>query len=115
MATFPCSVPVTLRELTIDDVSGGLPRMTIDMSEVGGPGPVTYHLAPDAVRALVDALVGVAGAAPGECRIVVKCATGDLGRALLAMPSVRSLPPTTGDEAPKPAARQDPRTTACEV
>jgi hypothetical protein len=71
---------VTLRELTIDDVSGGLPRVTIDMSEVGGPGPVTYHLAPDAVRAIVDALIGVAEPAPGEARIVVKCAPADISR-----------------------------------
>jgi hypothetical protein len=86
----PMIVPVTLRELTIDDVSGGLPRMTIDMSEIGGPGPVTYHLAPDAVRALVDALSGVAQPAQGMCRVVVTFAVEDLQRGMLAMPSLRS-------------------------
>ena len=96
-------LPVFSRDLRIDDVSG-LPRLTIDQSDFGGIGPISFCLAPDAVRALVDALVGVAEATPDECRIVVKCATGDLGRALLAMPSVRPLPPTTGDVV---AARAD--------
>ena len=83
----PAGIPIAPMDIQIDDV-GDCPRITIDASEAGGIGPVSFRLLPDTVAMLVDALIGVAPSSPGECRIVVKCAAGDLGRALLALPSV---------------------------
>ena len=77
----PGGIPITLRDMRIDDVDGGLPLLTITRPE--GGEPILFRLAPDAVRALVDGLMGVAEAAPGECRIVVKCGVKALADAIL--------------------------------
>lgn len=79
----PGGIPIMLRDMRIDDVDSGLPLLTITRPE--GGEPILFRLAPDAVRGLVDALVGVAEAAPGECRIVVKCDAETLAKALLAI------------------------------
>lgn len=75
-------MPITWREMSIDDVDGGIPKFTL--SPVGEPSR-TYMLAPDAVRAIVDGLIGVAEAAPGETRIVVKMSAKDLAAAILSL------------------------------
>ena len=79
----PGGIPILRRDMRIDDVDGGLPLLTITRPE--GGDPILFRLAPDAVRALVDGLMGVAEAAPGECRIVVKCDAETLAKALVAI------------------------------
>ena len=79
----PGGIPIMLCDMRIDDVDGGLPLLTITRPE--GGRPIRFRLAPDAVRGLVDGLMGVAPAAPGECRIVVKCDAHTLAAALLAI------------------------------
>lgn len=74
---------ITIHDMRIDEVDSGLPRLTLDASAFGGPGPTTYALAPDAVRALVDALSGVVQPVPGECRVLVRVDAETLGRALM--------------------------------
>lgn len=71
MPIFDPKLCVHLRDMRVDDVDGGLPKVTFDMREMGGDVR-TYALAPDAVRGLVDALAGVADPAPGEIRVIVK-------------------------------------------
>ncbi len=85
MTTAPLSggIPIMLRDMQIDDVDGGLPLLTITRPE--DDSVHLFRLAPDAVRALVDGLSGVAPAAPGECRIIVKGDAATLAKALLAI------------------------------
>ena len=71
---------IVWRDIRLDEVDSGLPRLTIVRPKHGSEH--AFRLAPDAVRAIVDALVGVAEPAPGEVRIVVKMAVGDLVAAL---------------------------------
>jgi len=82
---------ITWQDMRLDEVESGLPRLTLDASATGGPGPVTFALAPEAVRALVDGLAGVAPPPPGEVRIVARFDVRALAEALRA--------PTTHDSA----------------
>ena len=83
-------IPILRRDMQIDDVDGGLPLLTIRRPE--GGDPLLFRLAPDAVRALVDGLSGVAQPAPGECRIVVKCDAETLAKALVAIRNASLTP-----------------------
>ena len=74
--------PIMWRDMRIDDVESGLPLVTIQRPE--GGEPIRFRLAPDAVRAFVDGLAGVAPPPPGECRIVIRCDADTLAKVILA-------------------------------
>lgn len=82
---------VGIREMRIDDVDGGLPELTFDFTEWGGDVR-TYALASDAVRAIVDALAGVAEPTPGEVRIVARVDARTLAEAMV-MAQARMVKP----------------------
>ena len=76
-------IVVTWRDMRIDEVEGGIPELQVDLREYGGPA-FRVRLAPDAVRALVDGLAGVAPPPPGEVRVVMRMEASELVNALLA-------------------------------
>lgn len=78
----PIEMPLTIREIRLDAVDSGLPRLTL-LEPLTDREIASVRLAPDAVRALVDTLAGVAEAAPGEARIIVKVRAEDLAAGLL--------------------------------
>lgn len=71
----------TWRDIRIEDLDSGLPRLTVDLAAFGGPS-FTVRFAPDAVRALVDALAGLAEPAPGEVRVLIRGSAEDVAKAL---------------------------------
>ena len=75
---------ITIRDMCLDEVDSGLPRLTL--RPMDGEAR-TYSLTPDAVRALVDTLCGVAAPAEGEVRVIVK------GRVADVLKELRGLEP----------------------
>lgn len=95
------SMPIMLRDMRLDDVDGGIPRLTITRPEDGSTQ--TYYLAPDAVRALVDTLCGVAEVGKGEARIIVKVNAEDVAAAIGALVPLRPAPGLRVTDEPPPA------------
>lgn len=77
---------VTHRDMQIDDVDSGLPRLTVDLSAAGGVS-FSVRLSPDACAALVDGLAGVAPPPHGEVRIIARCDATTLAKAMTLLSS----------------------------
>lgn len=86
-----CDVPVSWRDMRIDEVEGGIPELQVDLREYGGPA-FRVRLAPDALRALVDGLAGVAPPPPGEVRLVIRMDASELVNVLLARADRAAVP-----------------------
>ena len=91
MMSIPLPPTIFWRDMRIDEVEGGLPRLSFTDPDSGETA--TYQLAPDAVAALVDGLAGVAPPPPGQVRVIVRMEASAFAHALLASPHLRSAHP----------------------
>lgn len=69
-------------DIRVDDVDSGAPCLTFVCPQSGKDA--SFRLAPDAVAAIVDALIGVAPVGRGQARVIVKIDADALARAILA-------------------------------
>ncbi len=76
----PKSPIIGIAEMRLDDVDSGLPKLTL--IPYGTSDEHVYYLAPDAVRAFVDTLIGVAGPTPGRIEVLIRMHPSDLVKAL---------------------------------